>query len=210
MTLEIEGEVAPALDALRGEVVARGGYLESSAHSSDDFAELEIRVPASELDGLRDAIAERGTVTRTAEEVEDMTFAHADVEARVASAREEEQRLLALYADRAASLAEVLLIEHELTRVRGEVERLEAESRVLADRVAMARLSLGVVRAGVPFARDPLGAIASAGAAGLRAAGTMALGAAVAFVAVVPSIVLVLALAALAWRGLRLVRRWAA
>lgn len=207
-SLELEGglDVAATLAAVRDDVERRGGYLEASARSSDDRAELEIRVPAAELEGLREAIAAHGRVARETEDVEDVTFARIDVDARLRSVREEERRLLALYADRTASLADVLAVERELARVRGEVERLDAESRTLADRVAMARVSLEVRRAPVSFASDPLGTLAGAAGGGLGAAWTVLVAAVVVALAVTPTLAVLAGLALLARRALRVLR----
>lgn len=209
LTLEIDSGLAQTVAAVREAAQARGGYVEASSRGDGDegSAELELRVPAAELDAVRAAIAERGTVTNELEDVEDVTFEHVDVEARLRSAREEERRLLMLLVDRTAALSDVLAVERELTRVRGEVERLDASERALADRVAMARVSLSVRWVGPPFERDPLGAIASAGRGGVRVAARVTLAVVVAAVGAAPTLGVALVLVALARRLLRLVRR---
>jgi hypothetical protein len=125
-----------------------GGFVGSSTaqagkgqlHSSM----LEIRMPAEHfeetVDGLR-MIGKIETVNVTAEDVGEE---YVDVQARMTNDRRLEARLIDLLAHRTGKLADVLDVEHELARVREEIERYEGRLRYLRSRAAVSTLSLTV------------------------------------------------------------------
>jgi hypothetical protein len=125
-----------------------GGFVGSSTaqagkgqlHSSM----LEIRMPAEHfedtVDGLR-LIGKIETVNVTAEDVGEE---YVDVQARMTNDRRLEARLIDLLAHRTGKLADVLDVEHELARVREEIERYEGRLRYLRSRAAVSTLSLTV------------------------------------------------------------------
>jgi len=66
------------------------------------------------------------------------------VQARMTNDRRLEARLIELLARRTGKLADVLDVEHELARVREEIERYEGRLRYLRSRAAVSTLSLTV------------------------------------------------------------------
>jgi len=56
------------------------------------------------------------------------------LEARLANARNTERRLTELLKERTGKLSDVLAVENEHARVRGEIERMEAEKRTCQTR----------------------------------------------------------------------------
>ena len=84
------------------------------------------------------------TVERISVNAQDVTAEWVDVEARLANHRRSEARLQALLAENTATLADVLQVERELARVRGEIESYEGRMRVLSDQVGLATLHLDV------------------------------------------------------------------
>jgi hypothetical protein len=75
---------------------------------------------------------------------EDVTEAYLDLDARLRTQRALETRLVALVAE-ADSVAETIEVERELARVRGSVESLDAQTRSLAGRAAMATIEITAV-----------------------------------------------------------------
>jgi hypothetical protein len=67
-----------------------------------------------------------------------------DVSTRVANARRLEQRLVELLASRTGKLSDVLDVERELARVRGEIEGYEGRLRYLRTHVTMSTLAVTV------------------------------------------------------------------
>ena len=125
-----------------------GGFVGGSATQAGKgqlhSATLEIRMPAERfeetVDGLR-LIGSMETVNVTAEDVGEE---YVDVQARMTNDRRLEARLIELLARRTGKLADVLDVEHELARVREEIERYEGRLRYLRSRAAVSTLSLTV------------------------------------------------------------------
>ncbi len=61
--------------------------------------------------------------------------------ARLANARNTEQRLTDLLRNRTGKLSDVLEVEQEVDRVRGEIEQMEAERKNMANQVSFATLN---------------------------------------------------------------------
>ena len=67
-----------------------------------------------------------------------------DIEARIKNKKVEEQTLNKILQERSGNLEDVLKIEVELSRVRGEIERLEGKIRVLENLSSLATLTINV------------------------------------------------------------------
>lgn len=164
-------------------------------------AQLTLRVPASALPELERALATLGTILERARSSEDVTAPHAEARARIDVRRAEQARLTAMLESRTSTLAEVLDVERELTRVTESLDVLEADERSLASRVAFARVELTIV----PAAREEgIEQLPSAALEGLALAGRVLLGLAQVVLFAGPS---VLALALVARGILALARR---
>jgi len=97
-----------------------------------------LRVPEPELDA---AMSEWKKLARVVWEQQigaDVTAEVTDLEARLVNARNTERRLTDLLAQRTGKLSDVLAVEVEIDRVRGDIERMEGERKGLADRVTFA------------------------------------------------------------------------
>jgi uncharacterized MAPEG superfamily protein len=62
--------------------------------------------------------------------------------ARLKNSRETEQRLQAILLQRTGKIGDVLSVEQEIARVRGEIEQMEAEQQTLEHRVDFATIDL--------------------------------------------------------------------
>jgi hypothetical protein len=101
-----------------------------------------LRIPA---DKLASAIAEfraLGKVETESQSGEEVTQQHADLAARLQNSRETEQRLRALLAERTGRIEDVLQVEEEMARVRGEIEQMTADQQALEHRVDFATIDL--------------------------------------------------------------------
>jgi hypothetical protein len=103
-----------------------------------------LRVPASRLDGALTEIRRLGRVREESLASEDIGDAHRDLVVRLANARREEARLNELLSRRTDRLADVLAVEREVSRVRGEVERMESEALSMRTRVRLSTVSVQV------------------------------------------------------------------
>jgi hypothetical protein len=106
--------------------------------------EWTIRVPADHYDVLLAALRQLGEVRRIRSDSQDVTEEFYDVEARIRNKKQEEARLLKLLETAAGKLEEVLAVEREISRVRGEIEQSEGRLRVLGDLSTLATVELVV------------------------------------------------------------------
>jgi hypothetical protein len=104
----------------------------------------KIRVPVDQFDSLVTAIVSLGELERNNRTSQDVTEQYYDIEARIKNKKVEEQTLNRILQERSGKLEDVLKIETELSRVRGEIEQLEGKIRVLENLSSLATLTLSV------------------------------------------------------------------
>lgn len=133
------------LDAL---VAAAGGYVDSTEvnrrQNAVSDATIVVRAPSDAFGALVPKLRELGEIVSETTNANDITDQYVDIAARVASARTLEKRLLELATDRAGNIDQVLSVERELARVRGEIEGYEGHLRQWDDQIAMSTLTLSL------------------------------------------------------------------
>lgn len=102
---------------------------------------VTVRVPADKYEAFLSGVTGIGTVLYQAENADDVTQQHVDMTARLANLRVEEERLREFF-DSAQKVEEMLAIEQELSRVRGEIESLDAQVKYLERQAAMATVTI--------------------------------------------------------------------
>src|SRR4029077_8648405 len=100
-----------------------------------------LRVPADQLDATLTEVKTLGRVESESQSGQDVTSQYVDLQARLANARNTEQRLTDLLRNRTGKLSDVLEVEQELDRVRGEIEQMEAERKNMSNQVSYATLN---------------------------------------------------------------------
>jgi hypothetical protein len=75
---------------------------------------------------------------------EEVTQQYVDLQARLANAKHMEQRLTDMLRQRTGKLSDVLAVEVQIGRVRGEIERMQAEKKELTKQVQFASLNATV------------------------------------------------------------------
>jgi hypothetical protein len=117
-------------------------YDESGASSGEALRGwVTVRVPAAAFEAFVDEVSALGTVKYQSEATEDVTQQHVDLAARLENLRAEEKRLREFF-DAAKNVNEMLAIEQELSRVRGEIESLDAQVEYLERQAAMATVTI--------------------------------------------------------------------
>jgi hypothetical protein len=104
--------------------------------------EGSLRIPAPQLAAALVELKSLGHVENETQNGEEVTQQHADLIARLKNSRETEQRLQAILQQRTGKISDVLAVEQEIARVRGEIEQMEAEQRNLEHRVDFASIDL--------------------------------------------------------------------
>ncbi|OYV85528.1 MAG: hypothetical protein B7Z73_13390, partial [Planctomycetia bacterium 21-64-5] len=102
----------------------------------------KLRVPSGRFGELLANIKNFAEVRSAHVTSDDVSEEYYDVDARIHNKQHEETRLLRLLDDHTAKLSEVLSVEREISRVRGEVEQLQARLRVLTDLTDLATINV--------------------------------------------------------------------
>ena len=159
LRLEVEA-VNDAIDSIRAVAKKHEGVITNMQVASDtegpiyryedtgspsDGAALSgwitVRVPVDTFDAFVAEVSKVGTVKYQAESSDDVTQEHVDMKARLDNLRAEEKRLREFF-DKAKNVSEMLAIEQELSRVRGEIESLDAQVQYLERQAAMATVTI--------------------------------------------------------------------
>jgi Domain of unknown function (DUF4349) len=120
---------------------AESGFLESST-VEDNSARITLRVPSARLDAVRGKLKELALrVKQDSVTASDVSKQYVDREARLRNLRAEEQQFLEIM-KKARAVPDVLAVTKELSAVRGEIERADAEFRHLKDEIDMAEIDV--------------------------------------------------------------------
>jgi len=103
-----------------------------------------LRIPAPHLAAAVAELKALGRVETETQNGEEVTQQHADLLARLKNSRETEQRLQDVLRTRTGKVKDVLEVEEEIARVRGEIEQMEAEQQTLEHRVNFATIDLNL------------------------------------------------------------------
>lgn len=148
--LEIEN-VGDAVDAIRARVEGSGGRVVSEnvtgAGKSAASASLQVRVVPAQATAVLTWLGTLGRVTSKRVQASDVSKTLFDQELALKNLELTMERLQKLAAQ-SGPVNDLLAIEKEMTRVRGEIETIKGEQRFLLDRVAFATITISIVRAG--------------------------------------------------------------
>jgi hypothetical protein len=174
----------------------------ASSNSQSGSAQVTLRVPAEKLASVEAQAAKLGKVLSQSAGESDVTQQHVDLSARLRNLQAEEVRLRG-FLDKATKVSEMLEIERELSRVRGEIEAMQAQIAYLDQQAAMATLTLALSAPGSLV--QPAGGtwgFSSAVTIGVQAAAAVLKTLIVAIIALSP-ILLVVAIIVFLWRSRR-------
>jgi hypothetical protein len=104
--------------------------------------QASLRVPAPELAAAIVDLRALGRVENESQSGEEVGQQHADLMQRLKTARDTEERFRTILQQRTGKVEEVLQVEEEIARVRGEIEGMEAEQKALEHRVDFATVEL--------------------------------------------------------------------
>lgn len=110
-------------------------------------AQITVRVAAKGLDRMTADLEKLGVVLSQTASASDVTEQYVDLDARLKNLRAEEARLRAFF-DRAESVKDLLAVQSELSRVRGEIEAMTAQVTYLERQVARATLTISLSEPG--------------------------------------------------------------
>jgi hypothetical protein len=122
------------------------GFLAESDQSNvtrtQGQATWRVRVPVDHFHAFLAAVVRLGEVRQNHVGSQDVTEEFFDLEARIRNKQEEEKRLLKHLSDSTGKLEDILAVERELSRVRGEVEQMQGRLRLLANRTELSTITI--------------------------------------------------------------------
>ena len=153
-------------------VASRGGSIASTRRSAANprATTLTVRVPTATFRETIAAVSTMGAVSSLSTDSRDVTAEYFDGAARISAKQVEEGRLLRLLDTSSASLQDVLAVEKELARVRGEIEELLGRKKVLDATTTTSALVVVMTERRDEFASSVGSTIASSTMALLRTA----------------------------------------
>lgn len=114
----------------------------STTENAPRSLQASLRIPAPALSAAVGDLKRLGRVENESQSGEEVTRQHADLIARLKNARDTEERLREILQQRTGKIGEVLQVEQEIARVRGEIESMEADQKALEHRVDFATVEL--------------------------------------------------------------------
>lgn len=150
-------DVVKAAKALEARARTLGGYMQdSSLDLSGDIpaGRVVVRIPARRLEEFMGSVAGLGTLMRHTTSAEDVGLEFHDLEAQLRNWRAEERRLQELFG-RAAKVSDLLEVERELARVRGQIDQATGRRDFLAHQVRYATITVELSQVAAP--RTPPG-----------------------------------------------------
>ena len=132
-------------------VESYGGYIaRMSVHSEErSSANLLVKVPENHFFEALEDVKKLGKVLNEEISSKDVTEQHIDLEARLRNLRAEEEWLVKTM-EKASDVKELLMVERELWRIRGEIERLEAQMKNLERMVEYSSISISITTPSKP------------------------------------------------------------
>jgi hypothetical protein len=145
-TGDLAVEVANFEDAAKALVriaEGAGGFIAESTTAQGDppRGTFVLRVPAAHFAPTLERIEALGKVTERRVSGQDVTEEFVDLQARIRNLETHERQLL-IFMERATRVPDLLAIEQELSRVRGEIEQSTGRLRFLANRVELAGIQV--------------------------------------------------------------------
>ncbi|WMW24220.1 DUF4349 domain-containing protein [Methanolobus sediminis] len=149
MTIQVS-DAAKGVDDISEMVEASGGYVSSSSiydsyYDSNEGKEgyITVRIPESESSSFLENVGELGEVTSKSVSAQDVTEEYIDVSARLDNLQRQETRLQEIL-NMTETVEDVLAVEKELERVRGDIESLTGRLNYLDDRVEFSTINIRV------------------------------------------------------------------
>lgn len=127
---------AKSIDRVVDVAVSLGGYV-----ASHDNQQVQVRVPSARFRDALKEIEKLGEVATRTVQVQDVSEEYNDLAVRLKSLRATRDRLEQFLA-RAKDIQEVLAVERELSRLNGEIDRIEGRMRFLASRAAFSTITV--------------------------------------------------------------------
>ncbi len=135
------------VNSIRSITTGAGGYVQSSSTwlSSTDKKQttISIKVPAAQYESVLSQIKALGKVKSESSSGSDVTMTYIDLSARLKNLQSEEKQLTEIMG-MSKNVTEVLSVEKELFRVRGEIESTQQQLNYLGSQVDFSTITVTV------------------------------------------------------------------
>ena len=131
-------------DEIAGIASKAGGYVTASSLTGEEGAQsgaVMMRVPAARYASALAEVSKLGKVLSKQEKGEDVTEEFVDLQSRIRNLKREEEAFLAVM-QKAKRVPDILEVERELSRVRGEIEQAVGRAKYLENQVALSTINV--------------------------------------------------------------------
>jgi len=120
-----------------------GGFVANSTlvHQHPSYGTFELRIPVGQFTRALEQVERVGQVHERRISGQNVTEEFVDLNARVRNLERHEHQLLT-FMDRATRVTDLLAIEQELARVRGQIEQLTGRLRLMSNQVELATVNV--------------------------------------------------------------------
>ena len=135
-----------ALARVTAIVESAGGYISSSSRSGEGdnlYLSATLRVPAADFSTVMASLRGEGEVLYEDIGSYEVTMQVLDLEARLENLRASETAFLKLL-DRAQTVADVVAVQSELSRIQGDIESYDAQLNGVKDQVEMTSINISL------------------------------------------------------------------
>jgi hypothetical protein len=143
-------DFGPAVSSLLGRVASDQGYVAHSEISGSAGAPRSgswtMRIPVDRFQAFVEAVNKLGVPQRSVTDSEELTAQYVDLEARLSNKKKQEETMRGYLQDKkvTSQLKDILTVEQELVRVRGEVEQLQGQLRLVANVTDLATATIRI------------------------------------------------------------------
>ena len=142
-------DMQAVLNRISALAVSSGGYVAGSSRTNTG-AEITIRVPKDSFRSIVQQVETYGKVLNERSSSEDVTQQYIDLRARLENLQRQEQRLRDIL-NMTKTVDEVLQVERELERVRGDIESLQGQINYIERNEEMSLISIDLTEPPPPF-----------------------------------------------------------
>jgi len=133
---------------LKDLITKNGGLIANSdlrgTSGSQRAGHWKIRIPVANFDAFKAKVEKIGNLERSSTNSSDVTEDFYDVEARLKNKKIEETRLIQHLEKSTAKLSDILEVEKELSRVRGEIEQMQGRINMLNNLTSLTTIDVSL------------------------------------------------------------------
>ena len=136
---ETEAQIAKLLKQFDGYVGESNVDRRQGEHLTGQW---KVRIPAPQFENFLEAVSKLGIAESRRQTAQDVSAEFVDLEAQIANKKRLEERIVSLLKDTTGKIKDVIEVEQELGRVRGEIEQMEGRLRYLTNRTDLTTVTI--------------------------------------------------------------------